>query len=148
MSDFTHRRRLLHTGLALGASLVVPRAAACEFFTAHLRVTHPWTRATALDATSAVLCMKFDEVTQADRLILVESPVAARAEMGGTQAGPAVDFFIPAGRESFLEEAAAHVRLTGLKFPLEVGRTYPLRLGFEKGGVFNAVLSVDYARFA
>ena len=91
--------------------------------------------------------MKFDEVVQSDRLILVASPVAAGAEMGGLNAGPAVDFFIPQGQESYLAEAGTHVRLVGLKFALEVGRSYPLTLGFEKGGIYNATLSVDYTRF-
>ncbi len=147
MKQTIHRRSVLHAGLALGASVVVPAARACEYFTSNLRVEHPWTRATAGDATSAVVCMKFDEVTQADRLISVQSPVAAAAEMGGVGAGPAVDFFIPEGQTSSLDEASTYVRLVGLKFPLEVGRSYPLRLGFEKGGAVNATLSVDYARF-
>lgn len=144
MNPSIHRRGVLHAGLAFGAALVVPAARACEFYTSTLRVTHPWTRATAHDATSAVLCMKFDEVTQADRLILVETPVAAGAAMGGLETGPAVNFFIPAGQETLLSETGIYVRLVGLKFPLEVGRSYPLVLGFEKGGVFNADLSVDY----
>lgn len=144
MNPSIHRRGVLHAGLAFGAALVVPAARACEFYTSTLRVTHPWTRATAHDATSAVLCMKFDEVTQADRLILVETPVAAGAAMGGLETGSAVNFFIPAGQETLLSETGTYVRLVGLKFPLEVGRSYPLVLGFEKGGVFNADLSVDY----
>lgn len=148
MNHVIHRRCLLNAGMALGASLALPAARACEFVTPCLRVTHPWTRATAPGATAAVVCMKFDEVTTADRLVSVESPVAAGADMGGLNGGPAVDFFIPHGQESFLAETGTHVRLLGLKFALEVGRSYPLTLGFEKGGVFNTVLTVDYARFA
>lgn len=147
MNQGIDRRRLLGTGVGLGLSLVLVPARACEFMTSTLRVSHPWTRATAHDATSAVLGMKFDEVTEADRLILVESPVATGAEMAGELASPNVDFFIPEGRETQLHEASTYVRLVGLRFPLEVGRSYPLRLGFEKGGVYNAVLSVDYTRF-
>src|ERR1700716_3701563 len=102
MSRLNQRRTVLQAGLALCASLVVPRARACEFFTSTMRITHPWTRATAPDATSAVLCMKFDEVTETDRLIGVETPVAEGAELVGKQAGAevsrAVNFLIPAGR--------------------------------------------------
>jgi hypothetical protein len=141
------RRRLLHSGLALGAELLMPSARACEFMTTHLRVTHPWTRATAPDASAAVVCMKFDEVTQTDRLIAVRSPVAAAAEMAGAGLSGPVDFLIPAGLESWLDEAGTHVRLVGLRHALEVGRSYPLQLAFEKGGIYNAVLSVDYTRF-
>lgn len=149
MDTSCHRRVLLRAGLALGTSLIVPAARACEYVTSTLRITHPWTRATAPDATSAVVCMKFDEVTQADRLILVQSPIAEGAAMAGADAlaTGAVDFLIPEGRETHLDDTGIHVRLTGLRFGLEPGRSYPLRLGFEKGGVVQAILSVDYARF-
>lgn len=147
MTRHLHRRGLLHAGLACGAALLLPSARACEFFAASLRVTHPWTRATAHDANTAVVCMKFDEVTLDDRLVGVTTPVASGAQMGGISAGPAVDFAIPAGRETLLSEEGTFVRLTGLKLPLEVGRQYPLRLVFAQGGIVESTLSVDYTRF-
>ena len=147
MSSSIHRRGVLSIGLASGAALLCGRARAHEVITSTMRVTHPWSRATAPDATFAVLCMKFDEVAEADRLVMAESPVATGADMGGAGAGPSVDFPIPAGQESYLEEARTYVRLVGLKLPLEVGRSYPLVLGFEKGGIYNTTFSVDQVRF-
>jgi copper(I)-binding protein len=141
------RRQVLQAGLALGASLALPSARACEFFSTNLRITHPWTRATAEDASFAIVCMKFDDVRQADRLIGVETPVAGRAEMGGPGGGPAVDFFIPEGRETLLGETGTHLRLVDLKLRLQVAREYPLLLTFEKSGTVNATLNVDYTRF-
>jgi copper(I)-binding protein len=141
------RRGLLQAGLAVGVTFAAPWARACEYYSSNLRVTHPWTRATAPGATSAVVCMRFDEVMRADRLIAVETPVAAGAEMGGTYAGPAVDFAIPEGQESVLSEAGTHVLLIGLRIGLEIARTYPLKLVFEKGDIVIATLNVDYARF-
>ena len=91
--------------------------------------------------------MKFDEVNEADRLILVETPIASGAEMGGIGAGPVVNFAIPQGQETYLHDGGTFVRLVGLKHPLEVGRSYPLRLGFEKGGSHDTVIAVDYLRF-
>ncbi|WP_341892848.1 copper chaperone PCu(A)C [Variovorax sp. YR752] len=141
------RRSVLRTGLALCASLALPQARACEYFADGLRITHPWTRATAPGATTAVLCMGFDEVLVDDRLIAVETPVAEGAEMGGLSAGREVNFAIPAGQSSALGEHGSFVRLVGLKHPLEVGRTYPLNLGFERAGLVIATLNVDFARF-
>jgi len=143
MNPSIERRRLLSAGLALGASLVTGVARGHEILTSTLRVTHPWSRATAPGAGFAVLCMKFDEVALADRLILVESPVAKGADMGGALAGPIVDFPIPAGQETYLAEAQTYVRLVDLVHPLEVGRSYPLRLGFAKGGVYITTFSID-----
>lgn len=147
MSTLPSRRRVLHTGFSLGLALALPAARACEFMTPTLRVTHPWTRATADGSTTAVLCMRFDEVNQTDRLVLVETPVAAAAEMGGALARPEVDFLIPQGEETYLDDSGTFVRLLGLTQPLQLGRSYPLRLGFEKGGVFNTTVSVDFGRF-
>lgn len=116
------RRALIPAGLALCALAFAPRARACEYFAPTLRVYHPWTRATGPEATHAVVCMTFDEVTDADRLVAVETPVAARAELGGIDERPVIDLPIPAGRETVLTEAGTHVRLVGLRHPLEVAR--------------------------
>jgi copper(I)-binding protein len=132
------RRRALQAGFALCASLALPSARACEFFANNLRIIHPWTRATGPD-TSAVVCMKFDEVTETDRLVGVETPVAEAAELVG-------DLLIPKGGELILSDDGPHVRLVGLKHPLLIARVYPLKLEFEKAGAINARLTVDLLR--
>ena len=120
-------------------------ARACEYFAPNLRIVHPWTRASLPGETSALLFMKFDEVTERDRLIGVETPVAERVELAGTT-GP-VDLDIAAGHETVLSEEGPHLRLLELRHPLEIARSYPLRLRFEKGGLVLATLNVDYLRF-
>ena len=142
----THRRAALRAGLALGVGCLAPPVRACEYFSSTLRVLHPWARATAEDATFALLCMSFDEVSVTDRLIGVETPVAAGAELAGLGAPPGLALLIPAGQDTVLSETGLHIRLVGLKHPLEAARSYPLRLIFETGGVVGASLNVDYAR--
>lgn len=140
------RRTLLRAGagcVALGAASS-PRA--CEFFSVNLRIVHPWVRATGPGATVAALGMTFDDVSRPDRLIGVSTPVASGAELAGSSSGPALDLAIPEGRTTVLAETGLHIRLTGLAHPLEVGRTYPMRLLFEAGGAVAASISVDYAR--
>ena len=61
---------------ATGLGALHRPARACEFFSSHLRIWHPWTRATRVDADTARLCMRFDEVQTSDRLIGVKTPVA------------------------------------------------------------------------
>lgn len=147
MHPLIHRRAALRVGLAFGAALALPSARACEYFADNLRITHPWCRATRPGASSVVVSMFFDQVTRADRLIGVKTMVAEGAEIGGTLARPGVDFAIPEGEETHLRESASYLRLTGLQFPLEVARTFPMVLTFEHGGVVQANLNVDYARF-
>jgi copper(I)-binding protein len=144
MTQVIQRRRLLHAACAAGLSALLPAARACEYFTTTLRITHPWTRASDADADSALISMKFDEVTHSDRLIAVSTPVAESAALGGRLAAAEMNFLIPAGRETQLSEIGTFIRLSGLKHPLEMGRSYPLTLVFEHGGSVAASLSVDY----
>ena len=138
------RRKLLRAGLASGLALVLPQARACEFFSTHLRIVHPWARASAADADFAVLNMSFDQVSSADRLIRVETPVADGAELGGAGSDDGIDLPIPQGQTTVLSESGVHVRLVGLRQALEVGRSYPLTLVFAYGGTVNASLNVDF----
>jgi copper(I)-binding protein len=161
MTTLLHRRNLLQAGLALSAALCTSRATACEFFAPTLRVTHPWTRATPASAAFAVLGMRFDDVAEDDQLLDVQTPVAEAVMYtpGGHAGalllpvpGAGLPLDIPAGRETVLGNADLHVsgphlRLLRLTQDLEIGRTYPLRLVFRKGGTLKAQLSVDHARF-
>ncbi len=139
-----HRRKLLQTGLALGASLVVPATRAHEFFSKNLTVIHPWTRATAEGATSAIVSMTFEDVIHSDHLIGAQTPVATSAELGGEGAGPLFDFLIPEGQNAELSEGGVYLRLLGLKHPLLLAREYPMTLIFASGGAIRAALLIDY----
>jgi len=143
------RRHALRAGAAFGLGLAGVRAHACEFFASTLRVTHPWTRATPEGAEHAAVCMRFDEVSEDERLIGLRTPVAERVEVLDAEGRPLpLDVAIPAGRVTLLgEHGGPRLRLAGLLMPLELARTYPLQLEFAKAGVLRADLSVDYQRF-
>ncbi|HEV7577924.1 MAG TPA: copper chaperone PCu(A)C [Caldimonas sp.] len=134
--------------LRFSAAAIVPAAYAPawahEYYVPTLRVSHPWCRATPADAAFAVVCITFDEVREADRLIGIDTTVASAAELSG-RPGRAIDFPIPAGRDSVLGEEGTVLRLTGLTQSLELGRSYPFRLVFAKGGAVDATLDVAYA---
>jgi copper(I)-binding protein len=150
-SSCLQRRSVLRLALSSAASAcglgLISSARACDFSTNTLRVNHPWTRASADDAISAIVCMHFDQVQEDDRLIGVETMVAAGAEIGGVGARKDVDVVIPKGQTVYLSESGSYLRLLGLKMPLEVGRAYPMLLTFEKGGSLMTDLNVSYARF-
>lgn len=140
------RRQLLQSGLALGSALALPQARACEFTSTTLRITHPWTRVTPEDASYAIVNMKIDQVLHTDRLIGVETPVAGAAEIVGDPAGSkGLNLLIQQGQELQIGEAGIELRLLKLKQPLLMARTYAMTLIFEKGGVLQAELNVDYA---
>ena len=139
-----HRRKLLRMSVALAVSLVAPATRAHEFFSKNLTVIHPWTRATAEGATSAIVSMSFEDVIHSDRLIGAQTPVATSAELGGEGAGLSFDFPIREGQNAELSEAGVYLRLLGLKHPLLLGREYPMTLVFASGGPIRAALLIDY----
>lgn len=147
MKQPIHRRTVLTGGLAFAAALVVPAARACEVYTPSLTIVHPWTRASAPGATTAIVCMTFQDVVQSDRLIGAQTPVAEGAELGGDDNGSFLNFAIHEGQTTVLSEQGVHLRLVGLKVPMQAGRSYPMTLMFAKGGAAHATLSVDFARF-
>jgi copper(I)-binding protein len=142
------RRSVLGAGLALGASLMAPAARACEFYAPNLTIVHPWTRASAANASSAMVCMKFIDVQAADRLIGALTPVAESAQLGGHGVNPLLNFAIPVGQTTVLTEGGTHLRLVGLKHPLQMGRTYPITLSFAKAGRIAATLTVEFEAHA
>ena len=141
------RRWMLRSGLALAGAAWLPAAKACEVQAEFLRVTHPWTRATAPGAEFAVLCMRIDEVTADDRLIGVHTSVADGVVLAGALHGVPLDLVIPAGSDLEMHEQGLHLRLAPLRLALHAGRSYPLRLTFARSGVVDTILSVDFPRF-
>lgn len=144
MDPFFDRRFALRAGLAATAAALLPRARACEYDGLTLRVHHPWTRATGPDAAVAVVCIRFEAITQPDRLIAVRSPVARGAQLLRAGMVQAVDLRIPVGDRYEIAEGDTQLRLVGLSAPLELARSYPMALEFEQGGVIEASLNVDY----
>jgi periplasmic copper chaperone A len=149
MATTNGRRRVLQQGLALATVGMLPVAGmACEVEGEFLRITHPWTRATAPGAQTGVLCMRIDNVTADDRLIGIDTPAAGGAVLiEGGEARP-LNLPIPAGSDIEMHEQGLHLRLVPLNTALHAGRTYPLQLHFERSGVVMATLSVDFARFS
>ena len=148
MRQYFSRRATLQASFAGGLSLLLPSVHACEFWSTNLRIVLPWSRATIEGDGFAIVCMRFDEVAQDDRLIGAETPVARAVELGGVGAGRQLNFEIPAGRQTELSESGTFLKLVGLRHPLGLGREYPLKLVFERGGLVDADIDVQYARQA
>lgn len=148
MDHQINRRWLLRSSAVAAGALVLPAARACEVQAGFLRVTHPWTRATAPDAEFCVLCMRIDDVTADERLIGVSTPVADLARLSDAPASQALDLAIPTGSSIEMHEHGLHLRLAPLRLTLHAGRSYPLQLTFARSGVVLTTLSVDYERFA
>jgi copper(I)-binding protein len=142
------RRSALQMGAGVTAALAFPTVRAHEFFSSSLTVHHPWTRASAAGATSAIVSMKFEDVGVTDSLISAQSPIFEGSEFGGVgvtdSSRKGYEFVIQEGQNAELSEAGTYLRVLGLKFPLEVGREYPMTLLFAKAGPLKAALLIDF----
>ncbi len=86
-----------------------------------------------------------------DRLIAVETPAAAKAELhisetdanGVATMRPLDGIDIAPGETAVLERGGMHVMLMGLAAPLEEGATVPVTLVFEHAGRVEVEFTVD-----
>ena len=72
-------------------------------------------------------------VEQKSSLALVRNGIVGRVSV----------VILPGSTTEFGEQGAV-LRLVELTEPLQLGRSYPLKLAFERGGLVNATLNVDY----
>ena len=132
---------------ALTAALLLPGAQAHEYYAKSFTVTHPWALATELDATSAPVYMRIDDIVGNDRLLSANTNIAERVELrAGTGADganallTAID--LPAAGSIALLPETMHLVLVNLTAPLQWQRSYPLTLVFEKAGKVQVMVSI------
>jgi copper(I)-binding protein len=137
------------------AALLLPAcfANAHEYKVGELEIAHPWSQELPPNApTVAAYFVIHNSGKTADRLLNVDSPISAVAElhehvMQGDlmkmQQVPSVD--IPAGGNVMFAPMAYHVMLVNLKDRslLSDGKRFPLTMHFEKAGDVTVEVSVQ-----
>ncbi|MBM7062868.1 copper chaperone PCu(A)C [Pseudomonas sp. UL073] len=132
------------TKALLLAALLTPAwyVTAHEYNAGDLHIEHPWSREMPPSApTAAAYFVLHNKGAAADRLLGVDTPAAAKAEihehvesngMMKMQQVPGVD--LPAGGGATFAPGGYHVMLFGLKQQYRDGQRFPLTLHFEKTG--------------
>jgi copper(I)-binding protein len=143
---------LLNTTLLLAALLTLsPFAAANDYQVGELQIEHPWSRAMPPVApTAAAYFVVHNQGLESDRLLSLETPVAAKAEMhehvhadGVMKMQQVQSVAIPAGAEVKFEPMGYHVMLFGLQQQAKEGERFPLTLTFEKAGKVEVEVAVQ-----
>ncbi|KAA0949233.1 MULTISPECIES: copper chaperone PCu(A)C [unclassified Pseudomonas] len=145
---------MLKSSLLLAALLLpVCAANADDYKAGDLLVSDPWSQELPPNApTVAAYFVIHNQGDKPDRLLSVDTPVAAKAElhehvMQGDlmkmQLVPSVA--VPAGGDLTFAPMAYHVMLLGLKdrSVLQDGKHFPLTLNFENAGPVNVQVSVQ-----
>ena len=138
----TLRRFIL--ALAVLAALA-GHAQAHEYYAEGLSFIHPWAEATAPGVTDAPVYFRLDNIRRNDRLLSASTRLAERVELRGGDdlAAPALAGIEIAPAERLLfEPGHPHLLLRGLVTPLQWGRSYDLRVVFEKAGAIDVQISI------
>ena len=141
---------------ALRLSVLLVLCAACwpaqahDYYAKFFHIHHPWAEPTEPGAADSAVYVKFDEIAADDQLISASTLLAERVELRGPTGGgqPGIEgpllngIALASGAEVELRPGAARLVLKGLKLPLQVGRSYPMTLEFEKSGAVFVMVSV------
>lgn len=141
---------------ALRLSVLLVLCAACwpaqahDYYAKFFHIHHPWAEPTELGAADSAVYVKFDEIAADDQLISASTLLAERVELRGPTGGgqPGIEgpllngIALASGAEVELRPGAARLVLKGLKLPLQLGRSYPMTLEFEKSGAVFVMVSV------
>jgi len=134
------------------AAVVAPAVAAQDYRVGSLSIAHPWTRQTAPGQSVGGGFMTItNNGSRADRLISATSPSSDRVEIhtmlmdgGVMRMRPVSDgLAVPANGRLELKPGGYHIMLIGLKAPLELGKTIPLTLRFERAGAVQVQVKVE-----
>lgn len=142
-----------HRGFIVTAILALccAQAGAHEYLLGHVKIGHPWARATPPGAQTggAYLTLKNDGAE--DRLLSASSDVSQSVEIhtmsmdGGIMRMEPVDagVSLPSGKTVEFKPGGLHIMLLGLKAPLKQGNAFALKLRFEKAGEISVDVKVD-----
>jgi copper(I)-binding protein len=142
--------RHVFTGLFLLIIASGSPALAHEIRLGTLELSDLWARATPPGAVTAAGYLTITNAGgEADRLIAVATPSAARAEVhqmavtdGVMTMTPVDGLEIPAGGSVTLAPGGLHLMFMGLTEPLKEGAQMPVTLTFEKAGSIETYLHV------
>jgi copper(I)-binding protein len=145
-------RRLLPCLLVLAVVAAVP-ARAEDYRVGDIRIERPWARATPGNARIGAAYFTLEDVGPSpDRLIRVETPVAAAVELhthmmhdNVMQMRPVGAIEVHPGTPTVLQPGGLHVMLVDLKAPLKEGDQFPLTLQFERAGRIEIRVPIERA---
>jgi len=116
-------------------------AQAHSFKLGAIDIGHPYARATAPGQSSGGGYLTLNNGGANDRLLSVSAEVAKSVELHSmTMEGDVMrmrqieSIELPAGKAVELKPGGLHIMFIGLKAPLKLGDTFPLKLKFEKAG--------------
>lgn len=146
-------RHLTRLALAAAFSAIAFTVSAHDYKVGELKIDHPWARATpGAITTGAVYFSVTAQGDAPDRLIAVETPRAAKAEMHTQimdgdvmKMRPVSAIEVNPGEPTVLKPGGLHIMLVGLTAPMREKERFPMTLTFEKAGKVEVQIAVEAA---
>ena len=120
-------------------------ASAHEYYTENFTFVHPWSDASAPDATEAPVYFVLENIVRADKLLRAYTNLAEAVELrvsGATSDTTLESFDIPERERLEFLPGKAHVQLKGLRAPMQWGRSYAMTFVFEQAGHVTVMVSI------
>ena len=141
-------------GILFIACAVALSSAACaaDYKVGAIEIDHPWSRAVPKGASVAAGYLTIRNTgSEPDRLVSGSTPVAGKFEVhemsmdnGVMRMRPVTDGLeIKPGETVELKPQSLHIMMTGLKRPVEKGKSFKGALVFEKAGTVEVDFSVE-----
>jgi hypothetical protein len=115
-----------------------------------IRIAEARARPTAPGGAGVVYMIVINRAATDDHLTGLSSPIADKVEMhrtvtknGISSMETVADLPIKAGGNATFEPGGLHIMLTGLKQPLKVGDSFPLKLRFANAGTITMTIPVQ-----
>lgn len=144
--------KLKHHVITAALVLTSAGSQAQQFKAGTITVDHPYARSTAAGQQVGGGYLKLINVGGADRLVSASASVAKTVELhemkmdGDVMKMRPVDgIALPPGKTVELQPGGFHIMFIGLKAPLKVGDSFPLKLKFEKAGEVTVDVKVEAA---
>ncbi len=138
--------------LAIVAALWLcgPAAFGGDYQAGSLAILHPYARPTAPAQPTGGGYLSVVNKGSDDRLVSATAPVAQSVQLHSMRMEGDVmrmrevaAIELPAGQTVELKPGGWHLMLIGLKAPLAVGQSFPVRLVFEKAGTVTVEVKVE-----
>ncbi|MBL4917766.1 copper chaperone PCu(A)C [Szabonella alba] len=142
---------MFRTGMVLALLLATPAALAHGVTQGDIELIHPHIPQPVASARAAAGYLGIvNEGPEADRLIGIESRIAAKIDLhvtehhGGVARMVALEAVeIPPGEVVLLEPDGMHIMLMGLTTPLVEGEMHPVTFIFERAGRIDTEFQID-----
>jgi len=141
--------------LFLAALSLAFAAHAHDYKLGPIAIGHPYARFTVPGQSVGGGYLKLENTGGDDRLVSASAPICERVEMhtmkleGDVMRMRQLDAIeLPTGKTVELKSGGMHLMFVGLKAPLKVGESFPMKLRFEKAGEVTVDVKVEAPRGA